>query len=105
MYLPRFTRFSPGLDGGTETTCDHVAVQTAGHGRAVSEAAVEGTRAWTAVGHREVQKEVSSIETLISGKWLGSAQSPVSALFDDVETQCTVTGSGARARTSGSDHM
>ena len=31
MYLPRsrFTRFSPGLDGDTETTCDHVAVQTA----------------------------------------------------------------------------
>ena len=28
------------------------------HGRAVSEAAVAGTRAWTAVGHREVPKKV-----------------------------------------------
>ena len=29
------------------------------HGRAVTESTVEGTRAWTALGHREVQKEVS----------------------------------------------
>ena len=28
------------------------------HGRAVSQAAVAGTRAWTAVGHREVPKKV-----------------------------------------------
>jgi len=28
------------------------------HGRAVSEAAVPGTRAWTAVGHREVPQKV-----------------------------------------------
>ena len=39
----------------TRRVCEHPSSR---HGRAVSEAAVEGTRAWTALGHREVPKGV-----------------------------------------------
>ena len=39
----------------TRRVCEHMSSR---HGGAVSEAAVEGTRAWTALGHREVPKKV-----------------------------------------------
>ena len=39
----------------TRRVCEHPSSR---HGGAVSEAAVEGTRAWTALGHREVPKKV-----------------------------------------------
>ena len=64
MYLPRFnaSRVSHQTWTGRCAHCVRT-YPSSRHGRAVSEAAMEGTRAWTALGHREVSK-IASISPL-----------------------------------------
>ena len=59
MYLPRSNaqRDSNRTKTGTWSRCASMS-PSGRHGRAVSEAAVGGTRAWTALGHREVRISV-----------------------------------------------
>ena len=55
MYLPRSNALRVlhrvWMGARTRRVCEHPSSR---HGRAVSEAAVEGTRAWTALGHRYI---------------------------------------------------
>jgi hypothetical protein len=58
----------------TRRVCEHPSSR---HGGAVSEAAVEGTRAWTALGHREVPKKVPTAPLSVLPRYiLTSAKAP-----------------------------